>query len=125
MNNYKVTKSIEEQDVWFKECKKRQIYYVFITPRAKYSKINWDHISLNLSLEEEIDIIHNPVEEKMQGIIDIFMRHFSNKNGYVFKANYNGSSLVGEFDNIPNDIAPQLAEDLANYLNNLLKNYIK
>lgn len=124
--DFKIANTIEEQNEWFKECQKKQIYYIYITERDKYAKINWDHISLNLSIEQELDEIHQPEREKLDGLIDLFMRHMNprDKDNHKLPATYNGSTLVGYFDNIPKEKAHELAQDLANYLNGIVKNYI-
>ena len=124
--DFKIANTMEEQNIWFKECQKRQIYYIYITERDKYSKINWDHISLNLSIEKEVNEIHVPIEEKIDGLICLFRSHMKNNDKSIYKksATYNGNTLVGEFDYIPKEKASELAKSLANYLNGIVKNHL-
>jgi len=125
MNSFKIVKTIKELDGWFNDCDKKVIYYIFIQERKNYSKINWDYFSIKSKYVNYIKFEEDFNNKKINDIIDIFLKHVNNidKNKFYLTPNYQGNYFVGYFDNIPKEIAPKLANDLANYFNSLVVSY--
>lgn len=97
---------------WFKECQKLEIPYIIIKKKTKYSRIEWDYINLN----PKFDILFNRFENDIrEHFLNLFRRYACSKSEYLI------SNLTFSVDCIENEHVEDFAEDLFDYLLNLLK----
>ena len=76
---------------WFRQCQARNIPYVVVTHRAKYSKVAWDHVSLPKEADSKLEAAARAMTDQLKAI---FRRHANPKSTFMFSAG------VGEFDKL-------------------------
>lgn len=99
---------INKLNNWFSHCVTNGIPYVYVTHRKKYSKVNWDYMSLPTSIDEKLD------DSTKEYIVNKIMSTFSNyKNS---KSIYNINAIVGDLDNLWPDDACKAADEIYLFL---------
>ncbi len=107
-------KDFERFNSWFDYCEEKQIPYIIVKNKTKYSSIEWDYISFNKQLREIFSINE---EDYRKTIIEIF------KNYCGSKSNYTISYTIFLFKNIPKENAEKFAEEIFDFLYKKLKNF--
>lgn len=90
---------------WYRECQRRDIPDIYIATRAKYVKLNWDCISR--------DSKHDTHLGEDSGVVllqQMFNRFQELARPNAGRAIFQGNSFVGHIDNLPPDVARNIAD---------------
>lgn len=93
---------------WYKQCEKEGYPYVAVQHRSKYSKVEWDY--LTIPKEKDINLKNNSAKIK-QEILSVFEAVSNKKAKFMFSAG------VGTFDNLFPDNAKRAGEMIFEILN--------
>jgi hypothetical protein len=100
-----------EVNAWYRHCQVTKIPYVTVSARRKYANVQWDYINLPVEYDE---MLRAKGDEFIQGFVEIFRRH---ANG---KSEYRVGKFVATFVDIEVEKAPQLANELFDYISQQL-----
>lgn len=96
---------IPNTNIWFRECQRRNIPYVYISKRRKYVRVEWDCISIDNRHDEAIN------GEGSRTLLSVMYERFQ-KLARPRKAFFEGSAFVGHIDTL----FPAAAHDIADEL---------
>ncbi len=96
---------IPAMDLWFRECQRRDIPYVYVTPRRKYARIDWDCISTDTRHDDVV------ATEASNALLDGMYKTFQ-RLAAPNKAMFEGSAFVGQIDHLTIDAALSLADEM-------------
>lgn len=91
---------------WFYACQRRNIPDLYIELRAKYAKLNWDCIS-----RDREDDTHRGEDDGADLVSKMFAKFNALKGHSSGKAMFQGTSFVGEIDNLLPDVARDIADE--------------
>lgn len=97
-------------NTWFRECQKRDIPYVYITPKRKYAQLDWDHMAFHPKHDDIVGSHGFDVVDEMFGKFQEIAKGASGKPVFF------GSALVGNVKRLPVDLAPALADEIFHIL---------
>ena len=107
---------IHERAVWFSECQRRDIPYMYVTTRRKYADIDWDCISTD-TRHDDVTTGKNS-EELMRHMFKTFQ---SIAFGPSKKAFFDASSFVGGIKDVPIEIASEMTDAMFSILYEAIK----
>jgi|TARA_R110002033_G_C3894949_1_gene239253 hypothetical protein len=96
-------KEIAKFNAWYSYCLEKQIPFITIKNRNKYSTIEWDYINLNPMVDR---VFNENGEENKKLFLNVFKK-YSNK-----KSKYTVSNLTLFVENITIENSKQYAEDI-------------
>jgi len=96
---------------WFNECSRKQIPNVIVLNRSKYSRVEWDYISIDPNLDKTLFANEEVIMSKIE---DIFHKYANPTSKYQVNA------AVGYFDNLLPDTARRAAQEIYAVLVNAL-----
>lgn len=97
-------KDIPAQNVWYRECERRDLPFIYITNRRTLAQVDWDCISLDTRHDE---VTNNEGRELMDRLFKAFQAIAKPRSGDPF---FDGSSFVGNVKKVPIEWAPDLAD---------------
>jgi hypothetical protein len=93
-------------NLWFRECERRDIPNVYIQLRTKYAELSWDCISIDPSGEDHVR------EDRGSALVNVmFKRYQSLAKGDPAKSEFFGSAFVGSVDRLSPPVAREIADD--------------
>jgi hypothetical protein len=97
---------VAANNLWFRECERRDIPNVYIQLRTKYAKVSWDCISIDRRGEDHVR------EDKASALVDVMFRRFQVlAKGDPAKSEFFGSAFVGSVDRLSPSVARDIADD--------------
>ena len=100
-------KDAEKFNLWFHYCIDKQLPYVIVKNKTKYSSVEWDFITFDEPLREMFSSRNDDYTKK---VIDIFKKYCCNKS------NYTVSCHLFFFKMIPKENAEKFAEEIFDLL---------
>lgn len=93
-------------NVWFRDCERRDVPNVYIELRTKYAKLNWDCISIVRSNDDHVR------DKRADALVDVmFKRYQALAKGDPAKSMFTGSAFVGWIDRLSPNVARLIADD--------------
>ena len=97
-------KDISSKNLWFHECQRLDIPYITMSTRRTLAQVNWDCISLHTRHDSVTRSVKSTLVHRM---VQAFQTIARGKSG---KPTFDGSSFVGNIENVPMKMAPHLAD---------------
>lgn len=92
-------------NVWFRECQRRDIPYVYITLRRKYAEVDWDCITVNPDRDE---VTLGAGSRELVDKLFATFRSLASANSK--KSMFEGSAFVGSIEKLSPEDALELAD---------------
>lgn len=93
-------------NVWLRECERRDIPNVYIQLQTKYAKVSWDCISIDPRGEDHVR------GNKASALVHVmFKRYQGLAKGDPAKSEFYGSAFVGRVDRLSPPVAREIADD--------------
>lgn len=107
---------LTKRNDWFFECQGRDIPYVYVTTRRKYARVDWDCISTD---NRHDDVTRR--EDSRELTHHMFRTFQSIARGRAKKAMFSASSFVGGIEDVPINMAPELADAMFSILYEVIR----
>jgi hypothetical protein len=91
---------VESSNKWYSECEKKGLPFVVVYHRSKYSKVEWDYLTIP---KEKDELLRSKAEEVRKSLLSIFQSSATEKSTYDF------SALLGKFDYLTPENASKAA----------------
>lgn len=113
MKKFEIGKSTDRKkfNLWYTNCYKKQIPYIIIIQKMKFSSIEWDYITYKPEVDNKL--ISSSLEFKEE-FFRIFKKYANTKSNYEF------SSSVIYVNNISVENAKKFAEELYDVINTIV-----
>lgn len=98
-------RDIPAMNVWFRECQRRDIPYVYVTLRRKYAEVDWDCITVDPDRDEAT--LGSGSRELVDKLFTTFQLLASANSK---KSMFEGNAFVGSIDKLSPEDAIELAD---------------
>ena len=109
-------RDISAMNVWFQECQRRSIPYVYVTLRRKYAEVDWDCITVEPDRDEAtLGVGSRELVDKL------FATFQSVASANSRKSMFEGSAFVGSIEKLSPEDALELADAVFEILYNAIR----
>ncbi|MEZ2129749.1 MULTISPECIES: hypothetical protein [unclassified Sinorhizobium] len=109
---------IELRDVWFHECKLRDIPFLYVVRNRKYGELHWDCVSIDPGHES-----HVQGQEGTELVRSMFSTYQTIAGRLPNKSEFFGSSFVGSIKGLPLELLGDMADEIFMSLYRPLQRY--